>query len=623
LLNQGLVLLMGDNQDTKAADNNGAGKSTIFKAMTWCLFGETLDGDRYDEVIRWGQKRAEVSLPFYVGERLWIPRRWRTKGSPGLSLSYVDVHKRERSKDIEETEWEGDSKNIQAKILELYGQDFRAFCNTKLFGQDDRNRFYSANDASRKDTLGRICRTDDYRRAEKRLREREAKAARVEVQQLESALDSLNARREEWDIENLERRSREWEEQMDARIAESTARARLKVEKAKTAQENVVNDRRELEKAEKRALGDAAEIERMEAEGLELSVKRGEAHAKTEDLRGRVREIDLHLDELNNKLSDLDKDVCPVCTSPLTQGVPATYRKRLLAEKQRLTDQVAPMREQIRDAVTAESSLSKQVTALERALNEASEAVEDINEVRRRLQSLDETAARQVAIFRSEAKAALEQARRYEEETNPYQESLENGTARLLEIDSEIAKRKVELEEKRTTLAHYEFWIRGFGLQGLPSLVLDEVMPYLNERTNYYLCVLSDGDITIGYRTLKDLKSSDKRVDEITPFVTIEGVPGVRPSGGQRRKIDIATELALRDVAEARESGGNSFLGIDELLDGVDAEGRSRVLQLLEQLRKEVSTIIVITQEPQLSEVFPRALVVTKSGQASTIREAK
>jgi exonuclease SbcC len=623
LLNQRLVLLMGDNQDTKAADNNGAGKSTIFKAMTWCLFGETLDGDRYDEVIRWGQKRAEVSLPFYVGDRLWIPRRWRTKGSPGLSLSYVEVERRERSKDIQEREWEGDTKGIQAKIVELYGQDFRAFCNTKLFGQEDRNRFYSSNDAARKDTLAKICRTDDFRKAEKRLREREAKAARVEVQQLEMRLDSLRARREEWDIENLERRSREWEERLDARIAEAAEEAKVKITKAKEGHLGVADERRKLEEAEQRAIADAAEIERMEKEGLELSAKRDEAHQKTEDLRRRVNEIDLRLSEVADKLGDLEHDVCPVCTSPLTKGVPATYRKKLLAEKQRLTDQVTPMREQIRDAVTVEPNLAKEVTALGRALNEAGEVVEDVNEIRRKLQSLNATAARQVAVFQAEAKAALDRARAYEEESNPYREPLETGKARLQEIDSEIEKVSKGLEEKRVTMAHYEFWVRGFGLQGLPSLVLDEVMPYLNDRTNHHLRVLTDGDITIGYRTQKDLKSSDKRVDEITPLVTIEGVPGVRPSGGQRRKIDIATELALRDVAEVRESGSNSFLGIDELLDGVDAEGRVRVMQLLQRLRKEVGTIIVITQEPQLTEAFTRAFVVTKRGQASTITEVK
>jgi len=44
LANQGLVLLQGVNQDSPAFDSNGAGKSSIFEALTYVLFEKTIRG---------------------------------------------------------------------------------------------------------------------------------------------------------------------------------------------------------------------------------------------------------------------------------------------------------------------------------------------------------------------------------------------------------------------------------------------------------------------------------------------------------------------------------------------------------------------------------------------------
>ena len=54
---QGLVLIRGVNNDTTAASSNGSGKTTMFKAMSWCLFGEVVgDGRVTNEIIRQGSK---------------------------------------------------------------------------------------------------------------------------------------------------------------------------------------------------------------------------------------------------------------------------------------------------------------------------------------------------------------------------------------------------------------------------------------------------------------------------------------------------------------------------------------------------------------------------------------
>ena len=80
--------------------------------------------------------------------------------------------------------------------------------------------------------------------------------------------------------------------------------------------------------------------------------------------------------------------------------------------------------------------------------------------------------------------------------------------------------------------------------------------------------------------------------------------------------------LALVDLAESRE-GDLGLIMMDEVLDGLDAEGVARVLRLLRELRTKRSSIFVVTHEPGLAEAFERGLLITKKDKAATVTEVK
>ncbi len=158
----------------------------------------------------------------------------------------------------------------------------------------------------------------------------------------------------------------------------------------------------------------------------------------------------------------------------------------------------------------------------------------------------------------------------------------------------------------------------------MPSYVLDGVMKHITDRANYYLDILSDGDIIIEFKTQRELKSSkgDFR-DEIDIRWTVEGIEGYSPSGGQQRKIEIATDLALMDLAEAHEGTKPSLFIADEILDGLDSEGVDRVLLLLQKLRSRRETIFVISHQPSMGEIFEKSFHVVKDEGISTLVTSK
>lgn len=185
LRKQGLVWICGDNRDTAAATSNGSGKTTLSKALTWCLYGESIDGEDGDEVIREGASRAVVELDLDGG---WTIRRERAKGSPKLQL-FKDGEPAKESK-----------HDIQARIIELVGLDFAAFRNTALYGQNDIHRFADrrVSDKTRKEALQRLLRAEVLKvcsgiaRGRAVERKRELAALEVEWDKLRSKLDDLD-----------------------------------------------------------------------------------------------------------------------------------------------------------------------------------------------------------------------------------------------------------------------------------------------------------------------------------------------------------------------------------------------------------------------------------------------
>jgi len=228
-----------------------------------------------------------------------------------------------------------------------------------------------------------------------------------------------------------------------------------------------------------------------------------------------------------------------------------------------------------------------------------------------------------VADLARQAREKAAEARTLKDAPNPYLIDLEAATEKVRKLKRARKKASGAMRTLTEDLAHLEFWARGFGPTGLPSFALDTVMPFLTERANHYLKTLSDGDITINFSTQRELKSTAGELrDEIGITWFIEGIENYPPSGGQWKKMEVATNFALMDLVATREGSHVNILCLDECLDGMDREGRQRVVDLLHKLRSERESIFVISHDSDLSEVFERTLTVIKEDGVSRLERA-
>ncbi len=139
----GLYFMWGDNQTEPRLNANGAGKSTVWKALTWLIFGKTSEGLKAGDACNWeAGKGTEVELEFdawgigpWSVTRTWGPNSWYMT-APGSE------HKNDLTKDptnplMDELRLEFQS--FLACILMAQGQpmflDLKAEAKAALFAE--------------------------------------------------------------------------------------------------------------------------------------------------------------------------------------------------------------------------------------------------------------------------------------------------------------------------------------------------------------------------------------------------------------------------------------------------------------------------------------------------------
>lgn len=169
----GVFLITGDT---------GAGKTTIFDAITYALYDRTSGGKRDGMMMR--SQYAKPEIPTFVEfEFSYRGKRYSVRRNPG----YLRPSKR-RNKDGERTftmeeaavcltmpdgqEYPGKIKEINEKIVEILGVGKEQFVQIAMIAQGEFIRLLHASSKDRKEIFGRIFDTGIYERLQKRLREK-------------------------------------------------------------------------------------------------------------------------------------------------------------------------------------------------------------------------------------------------------------------------------------------------------------------------------------------------------------------------------------------------------------------------------------------------------------------
>jgi len=616
LSGRGLTRIAGENLDDTTSSSNGSGKSCILEAVYWCLFGDTLRNIRSADgvVNNTVKKDCSVVVQMIDGDTKYQVERYRkhTKKKNNLYLYINGVDSRGK-----------DNRETQEFIESVIGMDKISFANSIIFGQGhskNLKRFSEMSDAEKKSTMEKVLNIEAFARAHEH--------SKKVLNGLSSEVDILSRERNN----HLNRIEDLTQSIIDCkrRIADGE---RELLQKKKTVAEELEYCIETLS-SEKKALSDMPETKDVsdiedrisQCEELERSEK-----LKRDSLTKRYRErrdeiiglkgrIDGVVGSFKARIAALSDgsdagEHCNHCGSVITVDSIESHKGYLefeiadnlrsvksLAEKlESLSKSYESRKEKLETSMRAARDLSKQFT---------SELIYQ-NKIESKKQSLEsriETYAQEINFLKNRI-AELEE----ETEEVPWKGVLASQERQLNECKEKIKSLDSEIEQKSEEINYVKFWVNGFSRKGIRSFMLDKVVPYINERLNHYLTILTDGGITARFNTVKQLSSGEYREDfnlEIKNKKASETYEG--NSGGERRRVDLAVALAFNDFISSRSGKRFNILLLDEVFEGVDAEGLYYVIKVLEDLARRKSSVFVITHRDELKSYFNDEIVLQR-----------
>jgi DNA repair exonuclease SbcCD ATPase subunit len=607
---KGLVLICGRNLDDPRCDSNGAGKSSLFDALDWALFGKVPRGDHVDSVIHDCATSCQVRVELEDdGGRPIVIERRRGKES---SLRFWVAGEDRQALDVRET---------QKHIEKVLGVDRDTFHAAVYFGQTDLIRYADSTDAERMEVLTRILQLEEIDGLLERtkgllqaLSDQEA-ASRERLARLSAEEGVLRS-------QNLVDKSAEWEGRRQADV-QGWAADHSRRTNDLLATEMRVRELYPAAQAEAERL--AAEMDALAAPPVLVS-DANKRLASAQEVCGVAR---YRMTEAQRVLSIFQPlgETCSVCGQPVPEALRSGERqKRELALAQATAEY--QQAEQVMRAAQAEVNHEEMVRARENAAL-----------VQRRLQLRQQAEGAQRAVLQHEqtfraveagrlALAQLwEQIQRRAMEVNPFASQIEQTAMRLAEIGETLAREGAWVEGAKRRRNFLEFWKDAFGPHGLKSYILDARLHDLTEAANRWVQQLTGGVYWVQFqsqrqtRGKKIVNAPEVRVARWQPDGTITERNYRSLSGGEKQRVSFPIDFGLSHLLASRSRQRYDLLLLDEVFRHLDRTGKEAMVEMLELLAREKGAVYVIEHDAEMQGLFEQRVVVEKKNRCSVIRE--
>lgn len=185
------------------------------------------------------------------------------------------------------------------------------------------------------------------------------------------------------------------------------------------------------------------------------------------------------------------------------------------------------------------------------------------------------------------------------------------------ELRSETARLNALQDEQSI----YQELAVAFGRQGVQAMLIETVVPRLEDETNLLLGRMTDNRMNVKLETQRDRASGNGDPRETLDIIVSDEL-GPRSyemfSGGEAFRVNLAMRIALSKVLAQRTGAPLPTLFIDEGFGTQDAIGRERILDVISAIGNDFEKVLVITHLDDLKEAFPVSIEVLKDVNGST-----
>ena len=582
--NQGFVRIDGINNSLiDGATSNGAGKTSCFEAIMWCLQGETIRKSKQVTNIN-GDDGAYVELDFTADGTDYKLIRTKDHSKYKTNLKIFINGEDKSGKGIRDSE-----QYLTQYLPELSAQ---MISSVIILGQGLPMRFTNNTPAGRKEVLESLSQSDFM------IEDLKAKLLKRKSV-LQDTLNNLN----------LEQARCQTEKNLIQNIITQTEH-QLKnlvvpdVKKLAEIQINIDNLNRVLSENEaQQGIYEQTLYTLMNKSREYQDAKLAEIKAIPNDNELNAKEYSLsnEIKIYRNIIAEKEKvtDVCPTCGQKI-EGVviPDTSQEKIKCEA--LCAELANVKNEHIKFNNSVDKLRKDIDEKYSKLNKEND--ENISKIKDLIKLYQKEIA-EVSLNLSELKAKeqsisyaidtyennkVEFENRITEKTNRLNELTSNELHNQNEID--LIKQKIDIDNKIDIALKRDF--RGY--------LLTNVIDFINSKVNYYCkYFIENGDIKF--------TQSGNAINVIFNDKDYECL-----SGGERQKIDIIIQLALRDMMCTFMNFSSNILVLDEITDFMDNQGSNKLINTISSLIQDVSSIFFVTHHTELNLPYDKIITVIK-----------
>ncbi len=206
-------------------------------------------------------------------------------------------------------------------------------------------------------------------------------------------------------------------------------------------------------------------------------------------------------------------------------------------------------------------------------------------------------------------------------ELSRLQGELQGQIRRVKDLELQMDGKESLLKSLRDEESVYRELSDAFGKRGIQAMLIDVVLPQLEEEANALLGRMTDNRMHIKLDTQRQRRSGRGEPIE-TLEIRISDELGPRSyelfSGGEAFRINLALRIALSKVLAHRKGAPLPTLFIDEGFGTQDAPGREQILAVINAIERDFEKIIVITHLEDLKDHFQARIEVQKEEDGST-----
>lgn len=519
-----------NNEITLIKGKNGAGKTTILLALSYCLFGKTFNkANKIDLINKKNKKDLFARCQFQVGADTYILER-------GDKPAILNLWKNNNLVEID-----GDSREFQKKlendILKFSLSDFTSLI---CLGYN-YVRFFELGAQARRDFIENILNLNHISEMASKLKEFQKKDSDTLIQ-----YNVLLSGREKIKAEYI------------TLFEEAKQSSEVKIKELKDKLFNYQKELNDLNQNSEFLLKDAQIIE---SKIKEFKTELTNYEQKAIDLNSKQKILQSKKEENNKQIQFFEHtSKCPTCSQLISES----FCKEKINE---LNNQIETYDNEIND-LTRQISLIKQGWSAKK--QEINEHEVKLNDTKVKL-----NADRTKIVFNTTEIQNIEKELG-KTNTNDFEEKL-----KVIEKEIEAYQQNIQKIQKRLEI--YKEAQEVLSDKGFKESLINNYIDSINSKVNDYLTKLGCQfriEIDSGFNETIYLDYHDE--------VKYESL-----SAGQKQRLDMSMFLTFKHIAQMRSEVSTNILLIDEIIDAnLDDDGISDLLDIFKE-QKNMNIFII------------------------------